>query len=65
MDIKQAKFIKIGAAAVLSIGLLSACSDDSDDGDNDDIIIDDPIQKDVDPESDTDLDMDDDDSDED
>lgn len=53
--IGEKKWLKLGAAAVLSIGLLSACGD----GDNDDTDIDvnDPVD-DVDMHDDVDLDDD-------
>ena len=57
VNLSTAKLLKVGSAAVLSVGLLAACGDDN--NDNDDIIIDDPIEQDNDQEDDTDLDLDD------
>jgi hypothetical protein len=59
MVTNKSRLLKVGAAAVLSVGLLSACGDDGDD----DIIIDDPDNGEVDPndgtDNDVDIDMDD------
>jgi hypothetical protein len=59
MVTNKSRLLKVGAAAVLSVGLLSACGDDGDD----DIIIDDPNEGEVDPNGGTDngvdIDMDD------
>jgi hypothetical protein len=56
MVTNKSRLLKVGAAAVLSVGLLSACGDD-------DIIIDDPDNGEVDPndgtDNDVDIDMDD------
>jgi len=57
VNLSSEKLLKVGAAAVLSVGLLAACGDDN--NDNDDIIIDDPIEQDNDQEDDTDLDLED------
>jgi hypothetical protein len=59
MVTNKSRLLKVGAAAVLSVGLLSACGDDGDD----DIIIDDPNEGEVEPNDGTDngvdIDMDD------
>ena len=61
--ISKGRFLKVSAAAILSVGLLAACADDGDD----DIIIDDPNGDEVNPEDGTDtnldIDMDDDNND--
>jgi hypothetical protein len=59
MVTNKSRLLKVGAAAVLSVGLLSACGDDGDD----DIIIDDPNEGEVEPndgtDNEVDIDMDD------
>ena len=55
MVTSKGRLLKVSAAAILSVGLLAACGDD---GDGDDIIIDDPIEEEVNPEDDTDADVD-------
>lgn len=52
--ISKGRLLKVSAAAILSVGLLSACADDGDD----DIIIDDPNGEEVNPEDDTDTNLD-------
>lgn len=56
--IGKRKLIKVGAAALLSVGLLGACGDN----DNDDIDIHDPnepvVTPDANPDADVDIDMD-------
>ncbi|WP_301109349.1 hypothetical protein [Sporosarcina sp.] len=65
--LKNNNLLKVGAAAILSIGVLSACGDDKDDpviDNNDDVDIDQPADTtpnddvDVDMEPDADVDMD-------
>ena len=59
MVTNKSKLLKVGATAVLSVGLLTACGDDGDD----DLIIDDPDNGEVDPndgtDNEVDIDMDD------
>ncbi|GKW47743.1 MULTISPECIES: hypothetical protein [unclassified Planococcus (in: firmicutes)] len=46
----HSKWLKLGAAAFLSVGMLAACGDGDGDGDDDTIEVDDPVTGDEDPE---------------
>lgn len=46
----HSKWLKLGAAAFLSVGMLAACGEEDGDGDDDTIEVDDPVTGDEDPE---------------